>query len=258
MLRGAKQAEYRIDYVTFPEGMAVTTFDGRITSIPRGWLSAPLYRQHVIHWGVHREFDPAPRIRSEARTIAPGKSEVLAHFDGAGLVRWVKLWADPNAAAEGAIGGSRCRRRDKSAVAGLLAGNDLWLEATIDGESRPAVSAPARFWFPGFVDGGNFNNYVLVDRNGVANLLAMPFGRGITVSATNRGSRPIGGVGVELSVEPATDQTRADIAGRPRLRGVFQPGGEETDELFRQEGAGRWVGLVLAASDAPTPGDRRA
>ncbi|MCX7427124.1 MAG: DUF2961 domain-containing protein [Planctomycetia bacterium] len=205
--------------------MSVTTFDDRITSIPRGWLSAPLYRQHVIQWGVHREFDPAPRIRGESKTIAPGKSEVLAQFDGAGLVRWVKLWADASAAAAG---------ENKSAVAGLLAGNDLWLEAAIDGEPRPAISAPARFWFPGFVDGGNFNNYVLVDRNGVANMLAMPFARGITVSATNRGSRPIGGVGVELSVEPATDQTRADIAGRPRLRGVFQPGGEETDEFFRQ------------------------
>jgi hypothetical protein len=232
MLLGAKTAEYRVDYVTFPKGLPVTTFNGRLTSIPRGWLSAPLYRRHMFDWGVHRENEPTPRIRPAAKTIAQGKSEVLAHCDGVGVVRWVKLRAD----------------------ASVLRDNNLWLEATIDGETTPAVSAPARFWFPGLVDGSNYYNYVLVAREGLASMLAMPFGDGITISAKNQGNRPIANVGVELSVEPATDKTRDEILRRPRLRGIFQPASDHADEFFHQEGKGRWVALVLAAPAGKTPG----
>lgn len=232
MLREAKAAEYRVDYVTFPKELPVTTFNGRLTSIPRGWLSAPLYRQHMFDWGVHRENEPTPRVRPAAKTIAAGRSEVLARCDGAGIVRWVKLRAD----------------------AAVLRDNDLWLEATIDGETTPAVSAPARFWLPGLVDGSNYYNYVLVAREGFASMLALPFGDGITISAKNRGSRPIANVGIELSVEPATDKTRDEILCRPRLRGIFQPAGDNTDELFHREGKGRWVAIVLAAPKGETPG----
>jgi hypothetical protein len=231
-LREAKAAEYRVDYVTFPTKLPVTTFNGRLTSIPRGWLSAPLYRRHMFDWGVHRENEPTPRIRPEVKTIAPGKNETLARCNGAGIVRWVKLRAD----------------------AAVFRNNDLWLEATIDGETSPAVSAPARFWFPGLIEGSNFYNYVLVSREGFASMLAMPFGDGITISAKNHGNRPIANVGIELSVEPATDKTRDEILRRPRLRGNFQPACESTDEFFHQEGKGRWVALVLAAAQGKTPG----
>jgi len=91
---------------------------------------------------------------------------------------------------------------------------------------------------------GNYHNFVLVDRGGVTARLAMPFADGLTVAAKNAGGEPIAGVAVTISVEPATDQTRDDIIHRMRLRGVFQPAGEGQSELVRQEGSGRWVGLV--------------
>jgi len=234
VLEGNAAADYRIDYVTFPADLPVETFTTRGATVPRGWLSPPAYRQLVAHWGVHREHDPMPRIRPEPKTIAPGATETLAHVDGAGIVRWVKLRGEPN----------------------LLAGDDLWLSATVDGRPEPALAAPARFWFPG-LGGGNFYSVLLVRRNGLANMLAMPFGRGITISATNRGTMPVGPVGAELSVEPATDVNRATIVQRPRLRGVFYQASDEADTLFEGEGPGRWVGLVLAAPGAETPGIAR-
>ncbi|MBN2022520.1 MAG: DUF1080 domain-containing protein [Pirellulales bacterium] len=235
-LDGSAQGDYRMDYVTFPPDLAVQTFTTPRGSVPRGWLSAPLYRQHVIGWGVHREHDPAARIRSDPKTIAPGATETLARVDGAGVVRWVKL----------------------RAPAAALRNDDLWLAATVDGETEPAIAAPARYWFPGLAGGGNYNNFVLVQRDGAANLLAMPFGDGIAISATNRGQAPIDNVGIDLSVEQATEANRAEIAARPRLRGDFRRASEDSNVLFDCQGRGRWVGLVLAAPGAkPTPGVAR-
>ena len=53
----------------------------------------------------------------------------------------------------------------------LLAGDDLWLETTIDGEKAPAISVPARYWFPGLTTGKHFRKFVILNRNGVTNLL---------------------------------------------------------------------------------------
>jgi hypothetical protein len=226
VLRNARHAEYRIDYVRLPDGLPVATFDGRRSGFPRGWLPAVHRRQDMGYYGVHREYDRALRSSSRPKTIAPGKTAPLVHVDGTGIVEWMKLKADQN----------------------VLADDDLWLEVTIDGETAPAVSAPARYWFPGLVQRGNYHNYLLLWRDGWTNMLPMPFGDGITISATNRGSRPIADVAVEIAHEPATDQTRRDIAARPRLRGRFQPAEDGIGELVRQEGAGRWVGLVWATS----------
>ncbi|MBN2294080.1 MAG: DUF1080 domain-containing protein [Pirellulales bacterium] len=223
-LRDVKKGRYVIDYVNFPAGLQVETFSGAATSIPRGWLEPPLYRQHVINWGVHRDFDPQLRVVSRKKNIASGKSVQLAKVDGAGLVRWVKLLADSK----------------------TLNNDDLWLCVTIDGETKPAISAPARFWFPGFANGGgNYYNYLLVSREGATNMLAMPFGNGLSLSAENHGKKTIADVGIDLSIEKATDKTRADIVGRARLRGLFLPGGSGSNVIFSQTGKGRWVGLVL-------------
>jgi len=198
--------------------------------IPRGWLSAVEYRREQFGWGVHREFDPRPRhpegTRSPQKTIAPGRTEPLLRLDGAGIVHWLKLKADKK----------------------VLANNDLWLEVTIDGQKEPAISAPARFWFAPLADQGNFPNFVCTDRGGATNVLAMPFGDGIAISAANRGQRAIGDVGLIASVEPATEQTRKDVLGRMRLHGVFQTAREGNDrgnEMVHLDGSGRWVGLIF-------------
>ncbi len=222
LLRDAKEADYVVDYVRFPPDLPVETFNSPGASIPRGWMEPPMYRQHVIGWGVLRERDPQLRVVSDQKTVAPGQTVELARVDGAGLVRWVKLltWDDS-----------------------LL--DDLWLSVTVDGEASPTLSAPVRFWFPGLAGGGeNFNNFVIVNRGGAANLLAMPFGAGLTISAENRGKHDVNNVGVELSVEKAAPATHDDIVSRPRLRGVFVPAAKNSKQIFSQKGRGRWVGLV--------------
>ena len=134
----------------------------------------------------------------------------------------------------------------------MLANNDLWIEVTVDGESVPAIAAPARFLFPAF--GGtelkDFNTLVMSAHDGYANLLAMPFGRGISVAAHNRGSKPIEKVALSMSIDRATDKNRNDYAGRMRLRGVFQPAGSAPGVLVEQLGGGRWVSLVVNEPEA--------
>lgn len=238
-----KNAEYRLDYVTFPGHMAVESYTRRDSGIPRGWLSPVAYRHGQCWWGVHREHDPLPRYQSPQKAIKPGKSERLVHVDGAGTVLWTKLRANKK----------------------VLDNDDLWIEVTVDGEQRPAIAAPARYWFPGLAGQEKFPNFVMTDRDGLTSLLAMPFGEGITISASNRGSKTIHGVGMVISVEPATEANRQAIVHRMRLRGVFVPGGEtgasgassgssREKPWFSQQGAGRWIGLVYQQTQGkPTP-----
>jgi hypothetical protein len=100
----------------------------------------------------------------------------------------------------------------------------------------------------------NYDNYLLGDQGGLTNFLAMPFGDGIMVTATNRGGRSVCNIRVSLAVQPATKQTRDEIARRMRLRGVFQPAGDGTDEVVRQKGSGRGIGLVCQAPEGDPPG----
>jgi len=171
---------------------------------------------------VHREHEPIPRASGGPKTIQPGQRERLIRADGAGVVHWIKLQAEKK----------------------VLNNNDLWLEATVDGETQPAVATPVRFWFPALVGQGNYPNYLLVDRGGVTNWLAMPFAKGIDVFLSNRGKRPIPAIGLTASVEPATAATREAVARRMRLRARFQPAGEDLQGLVHCEGLGRWLGLV--------------
>ena len=84
----------------------------------------------------------------------------------------------------------------------------------------------------------------MASKDGYANLLAMPFGAGITVAARNRGAKPIEKVGVSMSVDRATDKNRADYAGRMRLRGVFQPAGTASQTNWRKPGWQRPLGVA--------------
>ena len=226
VLRDASEGEYRFDYVRLPKRLPVETFTDAKHVLPRGWLSAAVYRTLRLRANRFRDFDPMPKVDGEPQTIAPGKTVKLVELDGAGVARWVKLKAEKE----------------------VLRTDDLWLEVTVDGEKCPAVSAPARFWFPGLTGPGGFFNYVLFSREGLANILAMPFSDGITVSARNCGKTPIQNVGAQIYYEP--DPTRGQIAGRMRLRGVFRRAGQGSDLLACLEGRGRWVGLVYAEPNA--------
>jgi hypothetical protein len=217
-----KSAEFRLDYVTFPAGVVLESYRDAESGFPRGWLGAMDYRYHQQSGGTMRDYDPLPRYTSGKQTIAPGKTQQLVHVDGAGIVQWLKL-----------------------ETAKLpLDRSDLWLEVTIDGQSKPAVSAPLRFWFPGVAGHGNYHNFTMFDRGGPVLRLAMPFGNGFTASLRNPGSKPVEAVGATISVLPADAANRADILGRMRLHGIYQPAGDTSDELIHIDGAGRWVGLI--------------
>ena len=170
--------------------------------------------------GVHREHDPDLRVVSENKTIAPGETVEVVHLDGAGLVRWIKL------------------------VGEKIDWNNLWIELSVDGESTPSISAPAKFWFPGLVDGNSFDSYLFINRHGVTNLLAIPFGQGLTISLKNKGNEPMADIGVDLSVEQATDTNRESIVSRPRLRGQLFEAGQGGATLFAKQGGGRLIGLI--------------
>jgi hypothetical protein len=222
VLRGAARGNWRIDYLTFPKNVPVETYTAGDPHAPRGWLAAALYRHEQFGWGVHREFEPRPRMTAKPKTIQPGKRERMIRLDGAGIVHWIKLAADKR----------------------VLDNNDLWLEVRTDGQKEPAIATPVRFWFPGLAGNGNYPNFVLVDRNGVTNMLAMPFGAGIELALSNRGTKPIRNVGMIISPELATEKTRSEFQNRMRLHAVFELAGKEPNHLASCRGRGRWVGLV--------------
>ena len=170
--------------------MRLASFVDRESGFPRGWLSAASYRHGQGSWGVHREFDPDPRETSAKKSLRPGATAPLVAIHGTGIVQWVKLMADKK----------------------VLDDTDLWLQAIVDG--KPAISAPARFWFPHLAGQPNTDSFVMTDRQGPTIRLAMPYAEEIRIEAVNRGGRNIRGVALMVSYQQATQQNRQEIAGR--------------------------------------------
>jgi len=223
--RESGQARLRIDYVTFASDCTLPDDRNPAALFPRGWLVALGYHRHKYGWSARRQFEPLEHRASKPRTLAAGERASLLRVPEAGTVVCLRLRAEEDP----------------------LAHDDLWLEVCYDGHREPDLAAPVRFWFPGLVGAGSYENFVLVRQNGVANTLAMPFGRGIELRAHNRGDKPAKGLVVELTVQrPAAEhaeQTAALVNG-PRLKGVFLSAGEQTDLLTCCQCPGRWVGLV--------------
>jgi hypothetical protein len=197
--------------------MPVETFHDKTQSIARGMLPALDYRHFQISHGTYRDNDPLPRATSGNKTLPPGERVPLVALEGAGMVKWLKLHGD----------------------AKLLANEDLWLEVTVDGESQPALAAPARFLFPGLEAGKNYHNFLVLNKGGFQNVLPMPYASGLAIAAVNRGTKELKGVGVSVSYEPAPADRPVS---RLRLRGLFTSG-----ESLSRPGKGRWLGLVCQA-----------
>ena len=219
-IKDAKSVDYRFDYVTFPDNVPLENFiDGR-SCVARGLLPALSYRNEQLGWGTHREADPLPRAGMEGQKIDEQSQATLVDLKGPGIVEWTKLIAAPS----------------------LLSDDELWLEVTVDDESTPAITASARYFFSGLAN-GNYPNYVVLNRNGWTNMLAMPFASRLTIALANHGRRPVSPVGVTVSYQPISDAGDTRLACR--LRGAF-----ETDESpperswVKQTKSGRFVGLV--------------
>jgi len=200
-VRDAQLSLYRIDYVTFDDRVQVEKYDGPDSTMSRGLLPSLSYRYQQGSWGGHRELDPQPRKTSDAVTLEPGKSQSLIKLDGLGVVRWVKLHYPAN----------------------QLVNDDLWLVAHVDGETTPAIEVPARYWFPGLSEGKKYHNFLVTDKGGQTNYLAMPYGKGISIGLENRGEEPIKNVRLGVSYEPL--DSSSDVADLPdhRLRARLTP-----------------------------------
>ncbi len=219
-------ADYRIEYILkLPSDVPVETFQPERPVLPRGWLAAIDYRGHQYGWGTHREADPEPRTSGEVKSLEPGQSAPLASRQGKGVVQWMKLQAS----------------------VALLTKDDLWLEVLIDGETEPAIAAPARYFFPSLAGGENHDNFLAVFREGFTTMLAMPYSDGIVVRARNAGSSKLGRVAVTLSLmedDPARwPKQNLQIDQRMRLRGRFHKGDDSKNWLeFKGD---RSAGFVL-------------
>jgi hypothetical protein len=225
---------YQLNYVNFPADLLVESYAVERPGIPRGLLESISYRHQGVQGGKLRQAEIYQRIEVEPRTIEPGTTLELARLEGAGLVNWLRLNASP----------------------ATLKNDNLWIEVTVDGESLPAIAAPARFLFPAFSADKprEFNTMVQTQEGGFANLLAMPYGSGLVVAARNRGTEKIDGVGFSMSVDPAKDANRADYAARARLRGIYEPAGTADRPLVQMLGAGRLVALSYEQPDGATTG----
>ncbi len=226
VLRDAKQAAFRIDYVTFPADYRTVSFTGQGDEFPQGWLDSVVYRQHRGRFADYRNPGVLPRFESERITVAPGATESALALDGAGIVRYVRL-------------------RMNNA---LLKSDALWLEVTVDGESEPAVAAPVRFWLASLAGQRNYYNLVHFTRNGSGLTQAMPFGNGISFAFRNAGEEPIEDISLEVNLEPAEGERAKEVAAMMRLRGVFLPSGVGGSALAQYEGDGR---LVVLACEMP-------
>ncbi len=232
VLRDARRADCRIDYVTFPDEYKTESFTGRGEDLPRGWADSVVYRQLKYRHGQYRNPEVLPRVESETLSLAPGAAQPALSLDGAGIVRYVRL----------RVGNQ------------LLENDDLWLEVTVDGESEPAAAAPVRYWLAGLAGPKGYYNLVHFARNGFGVTQAMPFGNGIAFSLRNAGEQPIEGVSLEVCLEPAEGDRAREVAAMMRLRGVYLPAGEGGSSLARYEGAGRLVALACERSDDAEPG----
>ncbi|MGH7193175.1 MAG: DUF2961 domain-containing protein, partial [Candidatus Saccharimonadales bacterium] len=220
VLQASEPTEYRFCYVTFPPDVPLEKYETSGRGVARGLLPALSYRYDQLSSGTHREADPLPRAGLQNQTINEKDRTTLVELSGAGIIEWTKLVAAPS----------------------LLEDDELWLEVTVDGEPQPALAAPARYFFPG-LQGGNYANYVVLDRGGWTNLLAMPYRSRLTIAVANHGRRPVSPVGVTVSYQPLDDPNDRRLAHR--LRGVFHYEGDPPRrDWVSQQGAGRWVGLI--------------
>ena len=221
---------YRFDFVQLPKETAAETFSKPDVTIPKSLEAALDYRFHKHSHGVVRQHDPYLRITSDRMDVVPGDGVELIAADGAGLVHWVQI---------------HCEKQQ-------LKTDDLWIEVSIDGENEPAISAPVRYYFSGAAAAGRYGNYLLTERGGAINRLAMPFGDGIRMSLRNHGTDPIGDLALTASIQQAVDEReKKDFTSRLRLRGTFDPtpADQTSRTLFERKGRGRWVALVCDAGE---------
>jgi hypothetical protein len=164
----AKAPYYDIGYETYPQGTKVTTFDPRSAAT----LAAARSRAALLgRAGGDPRILPPGRTISASAAIAPGERRVIFESRHAGTLSGIEITSDPH---------------DDAAL------RSTWLEATWDGDSRPAVAAPlADLFLTGAGERspalGLLAGYVPSEHRGYI-YFPMPFARGARIELVNRGA----------------------------------------------------------------------
>ncbi|MBS0208334.1 MAG: DUF1080 domain-containing protein [Planctomycetes bacterium] len=211
--------EHDIEVVAIDEPTKLETVAAAEPELTRQLLPALSYRWEQHGHGGIRQHDRLRKAESEQLTIEPGARIKLVELDGTGVVHWFRLRVPTK----------------------TLQAEDLWLEITADGESAPTIAAPVRYFFPGLDQGKNYQNLVVLNKDGLFNRLAMPYVQGISFAVVNRAKR----AHKEVQLQVAYDESyRLSDGIRLPLRGFFQRGGELAHQLPSPDA--RIVGLIAA------------
>jgi hypothetical protein len=223
-LREGAPGSYRIDAVTLPATMRVETFRDRDSALARGMAPALDYRHFQIRHGTYQDFEGMPRATSGNKTLPPGQRVPLVSLEGAGIIEWTRLQIDPK----------------------VLTNDDVWLEVTVDGNQDPSISTPVRMWYAGLQGGQGFHNFLVLNKGGLLNLLPMPFGKGITIAAVNRGEKPLKNVALTAAWQKADSTHQPNKTRLCAFTSDNQPGRSHAMGIA---GPGRWIGYVTDGAD---------
>ncbi len=219
-LRDGQRGTFGLDAVQLPPDTPLASFEGKQT-LPAFWEATLDYRRHQQKQGNRRTSDGYPKVASPVVSLRPGDHRKLIEVEGAGIVEWIEIAKRP-------------------------ATEDLWLEFHVDGEPIPAILAPARALFAPVRDGQGHPSYVFLPNrpDGATLRWAVPFHRGLSITAHNRGKAVLEDVALLACVHPAEPSV---TEGMMRLRGAYHRGTSATD--LHLTGRGRLVSLVCEQDD---------
>lgn len=224
-VKNEAKIDYNIEFIPFDADTIVELWQGPEHTLPRELIPALSYRWEQHGFGGLRQNDRLHRARCDKQTVEAGARVKLVDIDGTGMVHWFRL-----------------RVPNKS-----LQTDELWLEVTVDGEDTPSIAAPVRYLFPGLDQGKNYQNFVVLTRDGFVNRLAMPYTQGISFAVVNRGKRAL----KEVEFTVAYDEKYVVGQGsRLQLFGEFQRADQLAPLAFSS--LSRLVGTVVDNSKIPT------
>lgn len=227
--RGSAPTQFQFGTAALPQETPLASWPLALTGEDRGWQHAIEYLQHNHAYGTTSR-DPAVReLSTDARTIPPEGTAILAETADGGLARWLRLTIpDP----------------------GMLRDESLWLDVHVDGEPRPAISAPARLLLsailPEWGEQPPGDLLQVRQRDQYTWLWPIPCRTGIRLVGRNRGSVPLAGLKGTIGLLPLPPK----LIPLARLRGhAYQPSSGTENELLSATGRGKLVYLCLQAPE---------
>lgn len=229
--RGSRPAAYQIGW-SRSEGpeLPPTSGLGALAGEDRGWQHAIEYLRHNHEYGTTSAHPGIVEVTTGPQEIGPQASVTLCETSRSGISRWLRMYLPE---------------------ARILAQDQVWLDIFVDGDAKPAISAPLRLLLPALVP--DFGGTPVGDLMQVRKqekytwLWPMPCARGLKVVARNTGKETWKGISATVALLPREVR---DIPA-PRLRGLyFRPKSGDSREWLSATGKGRLVWLSVETGDA--------